>query len=115
MTITTTTLRKLSASASGKVDNLDPRHWKDDAKTGMCDLYEVLDAVSSTSTLDPMDSEANLVMDLVRAKREVLVAQKFKLTPQEKKLDDTDMGLGNHLHAASESSRSCHHLTLRLD
>ncbi|KAG2737650.1 hypothetical protein P692DRAFT_20761233, partial [Suillus brevipes Sb2] len=61
---------------------------------------------------DSTNSEANLVMDLVRAKCEVLVAQKllaecklretevmasllkFQVDTTEKKLEDTDMGLG---------------------
>ncbi|KAG2368011.1 hypothetical protein BDR07DRAFT_1478610 [Suillus spraguei] len=78
----------------------------------MCDLYDVLDTVSSTLILDPTDSEANLVMDLVRAKCKVLVTQKvlaecilreneiqasllkFQVNTMEKKLDDTGMGLG---------------------
>ncbi|KAG1893320.1 uncharacterized protein F5891DRAFT_985982 [Suillus fuscotomentosus] len=154
MTITASTLPKLSASASGKVDKLDPHRWKDDAKTGMCDLYEVLDAVSSTSIPDPTDSEANLVMDLVRAKREVLVAQKvlaecilreneiqasllkFQVDTTEKKLDDTDMGLGymravfkkygwshisplppghgNYLHTVDSLNFKCHMLSFAL-
>ncbi|KAG2741561.1 hypothetical protein P692DRAFT_20874390 [Suillus brevipes Sb2] len=151
MTIAATTLRKLSTSASGKTDNLDSRRWNNDGKPGVCDLYEVLDAVSSTSIPDSTDSEANLVMDLVRAKREVLVAQKllaecklresevmasllkFQVDTTEKKLEDTDMGLGcmrvifkkhgwSHVSLPSrhgnlvqtESLRS-RHLTLRLD
>lgn len=48
MTIATATLRKLSTSASGKVENFDPCRWNNDGKPGLCDLYEVLDAVSST-------------------------------------------------------------------
>ncbi|KAG1849667.1 hypothetical protein DFJ58DRAFT_842604 [Suillus subalutaceus] len=43
---------------------------------GIGDLYNVLEAVSSMSVHEPSDSEANLVMDVVRAKCNVFLTQK---------------------------------------
>ncbi|KAG2116155.1 hypothetical protein DEU56DRAFT_761567 [Suillus clintonianus] len=109
----TINLRALSTRASGLVDNiLDPHHQHhDDTKPGThgMDPYELLQAITS---LKPANSEANLVMDLARAKREVLRAQKalaecllrenevlasllrLRVDTAKNTLDDADMGLG---------------------
>ncbi|KAG2123988.1 hypothetical protein DEU56DRAFT_917205 [Suillus clintonianus] len=115
MTITATSLRTLSAKASGLSDELlDPHRRHRDPQSGMrgSDLHEVLEAISSMSMQDTTNSEANLIMDLVRAKREVFRAQKalaecilqenevlssllrFQVETAETTLDDADMGLG---------------------
>ncbi|KAG2123437.1 hypothetical protein DEU56DRAFT_917484 [Suillus clintonianus] len=115
MTITATSLRTLSAKASGLSDELlDPHRRHRDPQSGMrgSDLHEVLEAISSMSMQDTTNSEANLIMDLVRAKREVFRAQKalaecilqenevlssllrFRVETAETTLDDADMGLG---------------------
>ncbi|KAG2108584.1 hypothetical protein DEU56DRAFT_762538 [Suillus clintonianus] len=112
----TINLRALSTRASGLVDNiLDPHHQHhDDTKPGThgMDPYELLPAITSLSIQKPANSEANLVMDLARAKREVLRAQKalaecllgenevlasllrLRVDTAENTLDDADMGLG---------------------
>ncbi|KAG1747478.1 hypothetical protein EDB19DRAFT_1826200 [Suillus lakei] len=109
----TINLCALSTRASGLVDNiLDPHHQHhDDMKPGThgMDPYELLQAITS---LKPANYEANLVMDLARAKREVLRAQKalaecllqenevlasllrLRVDTAENTLDDADMGLG---------------------
>ncbi|KAG1730297.1 hypothetical protein EDB19DRAFT_1912937 [Suillus lakei] len=47
------------------------------APHGIGDLYEVLEAINSISGVhEPTDFEASLVLDLVRAKRDVFTAQK---------------------------------------
>ncbi|KAG2086082.1 uncharacterized protein F5147DRAFT_781788 [Suillus discolor] len=96
-----TTLRSLSARASCS-DNSAYSHTNCDDESngeppgGTYDLYGVLEAVNSLSrTHDLTDSEASLVLDLVRAKREVFQAQKTLAdSAAEKKLDETDIGLG---------------------
>ncbi|KAG2336844.1 hypothetical protein BDR05DRAFT_953049 [Suillus weaverae] len=101
-------LRSLSASASGTANS---QHYEGLAP-GIFDLYEVLNAINSMSKQDPTNSEANLIMNLVRAKHEVYQAQKvladcvarenemlasllrFQAEEVEKRLDDMDIGLG---------------------
>ncbi|KAG2092813.1 uncharacterized protein F5147DRAFT_779556 [Suillus discolor] len=116
-----TTLRSLSALASSSDNPAHHSYTKRDndsnveipASGSMCDLYGVLEAVNSlSSTHEPTDSEASLVLDLVRAKRDVFRAQKtladcvlqenevsarllkFQAAAVEKKINETDIGLG---------------------
>ncbi|KAG2091183.1 uncharacterized protein F5147DRAFT_780066 [Suillus discolor] len=92
----------------------DYQSHHDDARPGTCgmDFYELIEAISSLSIQSPTNSEAKLVMDLARAKREVFWAQKalaecllqenevlssllrFRVDVMGKTLDDADMGLG---------------------
>ncbi|KAG1875903.1 hypothetical protein C8R48DRAFT_669162 [Suillus tomentosus] len=44
--------------------------------SGICNLYEVLEAVNAVSVQDPTESEAKIMMNLVRAKCDVYQAQK---------------------------------------
>ncbi|KIK40664.1 hypothetical protein CY34DRAFT_13551 [Suillus luteus UH-Slu-Lm8-n1] len=110
-----TTLRSLSASASCSSASTHigrDNDRSDGPLTGMNSLYDVLEAVTSMSVHEPSDSEASLVLDVLRAKRNVFVAQKtladcilrenevfasllkFRAEAAEKKVDDTDLGLG---------------------
>ncbi|KAG2096723.1 uncharacterized protein F5147DRAFT_656529 [Suillus discolor] len=116
-----TTLQSLSALASSSDNPAHHSYTKRDndsnveipASGGMCDLYGVLEAVNSLSSAhEPTDSEASLVLDLVRAKQDVFRAQKtladcvlwknkvsarllkFQAAAVEKKIDETDIGLG---------------------
>ncbi|KAG1789200.1 uncharacterized protein HD556DRAFT_1447260 [Suillus plorans] len=110
-----TTLRSLSASASCSPASThfgSNNNRSDGPFAGIGDLYDVLEAVSSMSVHEPSDSEANLVMDVVRAKHNVFLAQKmlvdcilrenevfasliqFQAEAAEKKVDDMDLGLG---------------------
>ncbi|KAG0703858.1 hypothetical protein DFH29DRAFT_998107 [Suillus ampliporus] len=109
------TLQSLSASASCSHaaphvhdQNRDDKH----DGSGICNLYEVLDAVNAMSVQPPTESEAKIMMNLMRAKRDVYQAQKiladcvvqeneaftsllkFRAEAAEKRLDDTDLGLG---------------------
>ncbi|KAG2751400.1 hypothetical protein P692DRAFT_20872494 [Suillus brevipes Sb2] len=43
----------------------------------MSSLYDVLEAVTSMSVHESSDSEANLVMDVLRVKHNVFLAQKM--------------------------------------
>ncbi|KAG1737278.1 hypothetical protein EDB19DRAFT_1909801 [Suillus lakei] len=84
----------------------------DHSATGLLDLYDITDAIGSMIIDDAEDLEANLVMELARARREKLFAEKsladcvvrehklmaslskFKSSLFEQKLDHTDVGLG---------------------
>ncbi|KAG2125086.1 hypothetical protein DEU56DRAFT_962854 [Suillus clintonianus] len=111
------TLQSLSALASCSDDSTCYPRSIDEcnggAPHGIGDLYEVLEAVNSISRVhESTDSEASLVLDLVRAKREVFLAQKalvdcvirenevlasllkVRAAAAEKKIDETDIRLG---------------------
>ncbi|KAG1841790.1 hypothetical protein DFJ58DRAFT_732293 [Suillus subalutaceus] len=106
-----TKLRSLSARASGMDEQISRLHHRE-GPSGAYDIYNVLHSVNSLSIQDPTDSEANLVLDLVRAKRQVYLAQKtladciirenevlanllrYRAEEAEKRLEDTDVGLG---------------------
>ncbi|KAG1732617.1 uncharacterized protein EDB91DRAFT_1251666 [Suillus paluster] len=78
----------------------------------MSDILEVVDNFNAMSVKDPSDGEANLMMDLVRAKHDIFQAQKaltdsilqehevlssllrFQAETAGKRLDDVDLGLG---------------------
>ncbi|KAG1842844.1 hypothetical protein F4604DRAFT_1689764 [Suillus subluteus] len=105
--------RQASASCSPASTHFgsDNEH-SDGPFSGIGDLYDVLEAVSSMSVHEPSDSKANLVMDVVRVKHNVFLAQqtladcilwenevfasllKFRAEAAEKKVDDMDLGLG---------------------
>ncbi|KAG1768244.1 hypothetical protein EV702DRAFT_1203325 [Suillus placidus] len=110
-----TTLRSLSASASCSPASTHfgcNNDHSDGPFAGISALYDVLEAVTSMSIHEPSDSEANLVMDVLRVKHNVFFAQKtlvdcilqenevfasllkFRAEATEKKVDDTDLGLG---------------------
>ncbi|KAG1843266.1 hypothetical protein DFJ58DRAFT_731683 [Suillus subalutaceus] len=112
-----TTLQSLSGLASSSGDFTHHLHSISECNgrtpRGIGDLYDVLDAINSISALhEPTDSEANLVLNLVRAKRDVFLAQKalaecviqenealmsllkVHAAAAEKKVDETDIGLG---------------------
>ncbi|KAG1864963.1 hypothetical protein DFJ58DRAFT_838706 [Suillus subalutaceus] len=98
-----TKLRSLSARASGMDEQISRLHHRE-GPSGAYDIYN--------SIQDPTDSEANLVLDLVRAKRQVYLAQKtladciirenevlanllrYQAEEAEKRLEDADVGLG---------------------
>ncbi|KAG1890636.1 uncharacterized protein F5891DRAFT_1197913 [Suillus fuscotomentosus] len=80
---------------------------------GITDLYDVVDAIG-LMTIDDVDNlEANLIMDLARARRDVFVAgktladcvvqehevmtnlSKYKSAISKQKLDKADVGLGH--------------------
>ncbi|KAG1860980.1 hypothetical protein C8R48DRAFT_774240 [Suillus tomentosus] len=108
------TLQSLSASASSThtSPHSHDRHHNDNHDSGIRNLYEVLEAVNAMSDQEPTESEARIMMNLVRAKRDVHRAQKvlaecvmqenevfasllkFQAEAAEKRLDDTDLGLG---------------------
>ncbi|KAG2120257.1 hypothetical protein DEU56DRAFT_918400 [Suillus clintonianus] len=112
-----TTLQSLSALASCSDDYTRYSRSIDEcnggAPRGIGDLYEILEAVNSIGGVhEPTDSEASLVLDLVRAKRDVFTAQKaladcvirenevlasllkVRAAEAERKIDETDIGLG---------------------
>ncbi|KAG1837761.1 hypothetical protein F4604DRAFT_1692087 [Suillus subluteus] len=78
----------------------------------LSELYDVADAIGSVTIDDPDDLEANLLMELVRARREIVRAEKsladcmvrehevlvdlskFKSSISGRKLDKADIGLG---------------------
>ncbi|KAG1792584.1 uncharacterized protein HD556DRAFT_1309144 [Suillus plorans] len=83
------------------------------APRGICDICEVLEAINSIPGAHKQtNSEANLVLDLVRAKHDVFLAQKaladcviqenevfasllkVRTAAAEKNIDETDIGLG---------------------
>ncbi|KAG2746871.1 hypothetical protein P692DRAFT_20738346, partial [Suillus brevipes Sb2] len=109
------TLHSLSASASYSPASTHfgcDNDRSDGPFTGISSLYDVLEAVTSMSVHESSDSEANLVMDVLRAKHNVFLAQKtladcilqenkvfaslltFRAEDTEKKVDDMDLGLG---------------------
>ncbi|KAG1721677.1 hypothetical protein EDB19DRAFT_2029553 [Suillus lakei] len=112
-----TTLQSLSALASCSDDYTRYSRSIDEcnggAPHGIGDLYKVLEAVNSISGVhEPTDSEASLVLDLVRAKCDVFTAQKaladcvirenevlasllkVRAAATKRKIDETDIGLG---------------------
>ncbi|KAG1723859.1 hypothetical protein EDB19DRAFT_1834449 [Suillus lakei] len=112
-----TTLQPLSALASCSDDytrySRSIYECNGGAPRSIGDLYEVLEAVNSISRVhEPTDSEASLVLDLVRAKRDVFTAQKaladcviqenevlasllkVRAAATQRKIDETDIGLG---------------------
>ncbi|KAG1817262.1 uncharacterized protein BJ212DRAFT_1299401 [Suillus subaureus] len=127
--MTISTLQSLSVSASGSYlqnplqayhnSNGDSRepcrsnlHTSHHTTSGMSDILEVVDNFNAMSIRDPSDGEANLMMDLVRAKCKVFQAEKaladlilrehevlssllrFQAETAGKRLDDADLGLG---------------------
>ncbi|KAG0694388.1 hypothetical protein DFH29DRAFT_1006388 [Suillus ampliporus] len=111
-------------------DNEYISHGEPPQAGGMCGLYRILDAVNSLSGAhEPTDSEASLVLDLVRAKRDVFRAQKsladcvlwenevftclleFQAAAAEEKIDEVDIGLG-FIHYKDKESQA--HMTWQL-
>ncbi|KAG1846142.1 hypothetical protein C8R48DRAFT_779636 [Suillus tomentosus] len=122
------TLQSLSVSASGSYlqsslqaypnsdgDSREPCHSNLHTScrgSGMSDLLEVVNNFNAMSIKDSSDGEANLMMDLLSAKRNVFRAQKaladsilqenevlssllkFQAETAGKRLDDADLGLG---------------------
>ncbi|KAG1842817.1 hypothetical protein C8R48DRAFT_678916 [Suillus tomentosus] len=97
---------------------------------GLSHLYDIADAIGSMKIDDTEDLEANLVMELARARREKLRAEKsladcvvrelelmaslskFKSSLSEQKLDRADVGLG-YMRIAFKThglSHRAHHL-----
>ncbi|KAG1890444.1 uncharacterized protein F5891DRAFT_1198197 [Suillus fuscotomentosus] len=107
------TLRSLSALASCPDDSSRSNNeYNEGAPRGICDLYEILEAVNSIPGVhEPTNTEASLVLDLARAKRDVFLAQKeladcvirenevfasllrVRAAAAEKMIDQTDIGL----------------------
>ncbi|KAG2157188.1 hypothetical protein DEU56DRAFT_750355 [Suillus clintonianus] len=106
------TLQSLSASAfcSHAAPHVHDQNRDDKHDgSGIRNLYEVLDAVNA---MPPTESEVKIMMNLMRAKHDVYWAQKiladcvvqeneaftsllkFRVEAAEKRLDDTDLGLG---------------------
>ncbi|KAG1851345.1 hypothetical protein DFJ58DRAFT_729004 [Suillus subalutaceus] len=127
--MTISTLQSLSVSTSGSHsrnslqayrnsngDSREPRrsnpHTSYHTTSGMSDILEVVDNFNAMSVRDPSDGEANLMMDLIRAKRDVFQAEKaladsilqehevlssllrFQAETAGKRVDDADLGLG---------------------
>ncbi|KAG1897037.1 uncharacterized protein F5891DRAFT_1192457 [Suillus fuscotomentosus] len=108
------TLRSLSALASCPDDSSRSNNeYNEGAPCGICDLYEILEAVNSIPGVhEPTNTEASLVLDLARAKRDVFLTQKeladcvirenevfasllrVRAAAAEKMIDQTDIGLG---------------------
>ncbi|KAG1884485.1 uncharacterized protein F5891DRAFT_990296 [Suillus fuscotomentosus] len=81
--------------------------------SGIADLYDVVNAIGSMTINDVDDCEANLIMDLARARRDIVNAEKkladcivreqevmtslsrYKSVISKRKLDKADVGLGH--------------------
>ncbi|KAG1799625.1 uncharacterized protein HD556DRAFT_1305151 [Suillus plorans] len=97
-----------------------------DSGSGIADLYEVVDAIGSMTINDVDDLEANLIMDLARARRDVFDAEKtlndcivrehevlttlskHKSAISKRKVDKADVGLG-HMRITFRKHGLSHH------
>ncbi|KAG2129357.1 hypothetical protein BD769DRAFT_1667307 [Suillus cothurnatus] len=97
-----------------------------DSGSGIADLYDVVDAIGSMTINDVDDLEANLIMDLARARRDVFDAEKtladcivrehevmtslskHKSAISQRKLDKADVGLG-HMRITFRKHGLSHH------
>ncbi|KAG2133030.1 hypothetical protein DEU56DRAFT_914051 [Suillus clintonianus] len=101
-------------------------HVLGDSGSGIADLYDVVDAIGSMTINDVDELEANLIMDLARARRDIFNAEKtladcvvreyevmtnlskYKSTISKRKLDKADVGLG-HMRITFKKHGLSHH------
>ncbi|KAG1728267.1 uncharacterized protein EDB91DRAFT_1253531 [Suillus paluster] len=92
---------------------------------GISDLYEVVDAIWSIIINDADDLEANLVMDLARARWDVFNAEKaladcmvreHEVMANLMRITFKKYGFSHHEPAPSlQESLGCHHIMVQLD
>ncbi|KAG1803415.1 uncharacterized protein BJ212DRAFT_1304565 [Suillus subaureus] len=116
----------LNLNVSSDIPSASSSYVLGDSGSGITDLYDMVDAIGSMTINDVDDVEANLIMDLARARHDVFDAEKtlanciiqehevmmtlskHKSAISKCKLNKADVGLG-HMHITFRKHSLSHH------